>query len=135
MAKMSRMSSKLAKCNMGSGSSFLSSLFILVVYVAIAYVLYRVIMYFMSDIIGFIILGLLAGALAKWITPGKQKSGCLFTVVLGIGGSIVGGFIAKFLSFLPATSDNGLLPSWGSIITATLGAFLLLLIFSKKGKK
>ena len=92
-------------------------------------------MYFMSDIIGFIILGLLAGALAKWITPGKQKSGCLFTVVLGIGGSIVGGFIAKFLSFLPATSDNGLLPSWGSIITATLGAFLLILIFSKKGKK
>jgi hypothetical protein len=48
MAKMSRMSSKLAKCNMGSGSSFLSSLFILVVYVAIAYVLYRVIMYFMN---------------------------------------------------------------------------------------
>ena len=48
MAKMSKMSSKLAKCNMGSGSSFASSLFILIVYVAIAYVLYRVIMYLMN---------------------------------------------------------------------------------------
>ena len=48
MAKMSRMSSKLAKCNMGSGSSFLSSLFILVIYVAIAYVLYKVVMYLMN---------------------------------------------------------------------------------------
>jgi len=48
MAKMSKMSSKLAKCNMGSGSSFLSSLFILVIYVAIAYILYRVIMYFLN---------------------------------------------------------------------------------------
>ena len=48
MAKMSKISSKLAKCNMGSGSSFLSSLFILVVYVAIAYILYRVIMYFLN---------------------------------------------------------------------------------------
>lgn len=89
----------------------------------------------MFDIIGYMILGLLAGGLAKWITPGEQKSGCLFTIVLGIGGAIVGGFIGKFLSFLPATTDNGLLPSLGSIITATLGAFLLLLIFAKKGKK
>ena len=48
MAKMAKMSSKLAKCNMGSGSSFLSSLFILAVYVAIAYVLYRIVMYFLN---------------------------------------------------------------------------------------
>jgi len=48
MAKMSKMSSKLAKCNMGSGNSFMSSLFILAVYVAIAYVVYRVIMYFLN---------------------------------------------------------------------------------------
>ena len=44
------------------------------------------------------ILGLLAGGLAKWITPGEQKSGCLFTIVLGIGGAIVGGFIGKFFN-------------------------------------
>ena len=48
MAKMSKMSSKLAKCNMGSGNSFMSSLFILAIYVAIAYVVYRVIMYFLN---------------------------------------------------------------------------------------
>jgi len=48
MAKMSKMSSKLAKCNMGSSNSFMSSLFILVVYVAIAYIVYRVIMYFLN---------------------------------------------------------------------------------------
>ena len=48
MARMSKITSKLAKCNMGSGPSFLSSVFILIVYLAIAYILYRVIMYFVN---------------------------------------------------------------------------------------
>lgn len=89
----------------------------------------------MTDIIGYLVLGLLAGGLAKLVMPGDQKGGCLLTIILGIGGAMLGGFLGKFLSFLPKTTENGLLPSVGSIITATVGAFLLLLIFAKKGKK
>lgn len=87
----------------------------------------------MSDFIGWIVLGLIAGALAKLIMPGNQNSGCLLTIILGIAGAVLGGFVAKFLTFLPSAKPIGMLPSIGSIITGTLGAFLLLLIFSKKG--
>jgi uncharacterized membrane protein YeaQ/YmgE (transglycosylase-associated protein family) len=88
----------------------------------------------MSDFIGWIVLGLVAGGLAKFLLPGDQKGGCLMTIILGIAGAVVGGFLAKYLTFLPSAKPIGMLPSIGSIITGTLGAFILLLIFSKKAK-
>ena len=46
-------------------------------------------------IIGWIVLGLLAGAIAKAILPGKQGGGCIITLVLGVVGALLGGFIGS----------------------------------------
>lgn len=50
-------------------------------------------------ILSWIVLGLLAGALAKFIMPGRGPSGCLITIILGIGGALLGGFIGTQLGF------------------------------------
>lgn len=50
-------------------------------------------------ILAWIVLGLLAGLLAKVIMPGKDPGGAVITILLGIGGAIVGGFIGTLLGF------------------------------------
>ncbi|GLP97214.1 GlsB/YeaQ/YmgE family stress response membrane protein [Paraferrimonas sedimenticola] len=77
-------------------------------------------------IISWIVLGLIAGALAKWLMPGKDGGGWFMTMVLGIAGAFFGGFVGSFVGL---GTTGGL--SIGSIITATLGAFLLLFIYNK----
>ena len=84
-------------------------------------------------ILSWILLGLLAGLLAKWIMPGKEDFGFFITILLGIAGAFVGGFVGSFVGL---GSTGGL--SIGSILTATVGAFLLLFIyrqFKKTTKK
>ncbi len=76
------------------------------------------------DIIIWAVLGLIAGAIARAIYPGHQGLGILGTMVLGIVGAIVGGFIASL--FIPAVS-TGL--SIGGIIVAVLGAIITLFIY------
>tara|TARA_R110002074_G_scaffold200270_1_gene368211 strand:- start:143 stop:391 length:249 start_codon:yes stop_codon:yes gene_type:complete len=71
-----------------------------------------------------IILGLLVGALAKWIMPGKDPGGLFVTMVLGIAGAMIGGFIGNQLGVGSVTGFN--LPSIG---LATLGAIILLIIY------
>lgn len=71
----------------------------------------------------------MAGALAKWLMPGNDGSGWLMTMVLGIASAFVGGFIGSFLG-LGTTGGLGV----GSIITATIGAFVLLFIYNKVAK-
>lgn len=71
-----------------------------------------------------IILGLVAGILAKWIMPGRDPGGFIVTIVLGIIGALVGGFISLKLGFGDVTGFN--LPS---ILIAVLGAMLLLFIY------
>ena len=75
-------------------------------------------------IISWIVLGLIAGILAKWIMPGKDGGGIFITILLGIAGAFVGGW---FGSFLGLGTTGGL--SIGSIVTATIGAFVLLGIY------
>jgi uncharacterized membrane protein YeaQ/YmgE (transglycosylase-associated protein family) len=77
-------------------------------------------------IFSWILLGLIAGALAKWIMPGKDDLNLIITILLGIAGAFVGGFIGSFIGL--GTTD-GL--NIGSILTATAGAFLLLFIYRK----
>ncbi len=48
-------------------------------------------------IIAWVVFGLIAGVLAKWIMPGKDGGGCLVTVGLGVAGAVVGGFIGARL--------------------------------------
>ena len=72
-------------------------------------------------ILSWIIFGLIAGALAKWIMPGRDPGGILVTIVLGIAGAIVGGLIAWVLGLGTVTGFN----LW-SFLVAVGGALLLL---------
>ncbi|WP_260258892.1 GlsB/YeaQ/YmgE family stress response membrane protein [Vibrio intestinalis] len=77
-------------------------------------------------IISWIILGLIAGALAKWLMPGKDGGGWIATMLLGIAGAFVGGFLGGLLGFGGADGIN-----IGSIVTATVGAFVLLFVYNR----
>ncbi|MCU1685946.1 MAG: GlsB/YeaQ/YmgE family stress response rane protein [Amycolatopsis sp.] len=48
-------------------------------------------------IISWIVLGLIAGVIAKVLMPGKDPGGCIITILLGIGGAFVGGWVGKTL--------------------------------------
>lgn len=75
-------------------------------------------------ILSWLVLGLIAGALAKWLMPGKDGGGWLITIALGIAGAFVGGFISSVLGF---GSAQGF--SIAGIVTATGGAFVLLFVY------
>ncbi len=81
--------------------------------------------------IAWILLGLIAGALAKFVIPGKDPGGCLLTLIIGIAGSFVGGLLGGLLPFLPDTDPGDWLPNVGSVFTATFGAVVLLLVYRK----
>jgi uncharacterized membrane protein YeaQ/YmgE (transglycosylase-associated protein family) len=72
-----------------------------------------------------ILLGLIAGALAKFLVPGRDPSGCIFTVLLGILGAFVGGLIGAWVGWGRVDQGSFDLRSVG---TATLGAIVVLLI-------
>ena len=72
-------------------------------------------------ILSWLLLGLLVGALGKWIMPGKDPGGILVTMAIGIAGAVVGGFIGSLLG-LGAVSGFDL----RSLALATGGAVLLL---------
>ena len=78
-------------------------------------------------ILSWIILGLIAGALAKWLMPGKDGGGWLMTMALGIAGAFVGGYLGTLLD-LGGSADG---VNIGSIVTATVGAFLLLFVYRR----
>ena len=77
-------------------------------------------------ILSWIILGLVAGAIAKAIHPGRDPQGCIVTMIIGIVGAILGGFIATNL--LGWGTVNGF--NLYSILVATGGAVLALAIYS-----
>jgi uncharacterized membrane protein YeaQ/YmgE (transglycosylase-associated protein family) len=77
-------------------------------------------------ILSWILLGLIVGILAKWIMPGPDPGGVLVTIGIGIAGAFVGGFLASLLG-LGSTAGF----SVGGIVTATLGALLLLFGYRK----
>ena len=83
------------------------------------------------SILSWIVLGLIAGALAKLIMPGDDPGGIIVTILLGIAGAFVGGYIGTAIGFGTATDF-----SLGSIATATGGAFLLLFGYRQfRGRK
>ncbi len=77
-------------------------------------------------ILSWILLGLVAGALAKFIMPGKDPGGIIVTILIGIAGAVVGGYLAKFLHIGSGSVESFDL---GGILVATVGAFLLLLVY------
>ena len=76
-------------------------------------------------ILSWIVLGLVAGALAKWLMPGKDGGGWFMTMLLGVAGAFVGGYLGSFLG--AGVTGGGL--NMASIGTATAGAFVLLFIY------
>ena len=77
--------------------------------------------------LSWIILGLIAGALAKLLMPGKDGGGWIITMVLGIAGAFVGGYLGSMLGLGGAADGVNI----GSIVTATAGAFVLLFIYKR----
>ncbi len=75
-------------------------------------------------ILTWIIVGLVAGALAKLILPGDDPGGIIVTILIGIAGAIVGGLIASALGLGGVDGFN-----IGSLLIAIGGAILLLLIY------
>jgi uncharacterized membrane protein YeaQ/YmgE (transglycosylase-associated protein family) len=75
-----------------------------------------------GTIIVWIIIGLIAGALAKFILPGDDPGGIIVTILIGIAGAFVGGYLASLIGL----GGGGFI--W-TIIVATIGAILLLLIY------
>lgn len=74
--------------------------------------------------IAWIILGLIAGLLAKSIMPGKDGGGLMVTSLLGIAGAFVGGWLGSFIG-IGTTGEF----SFSSLITATVGALVLLFVY------
>ena len=72
-----------------------------------------------------IVIGLIAGALAKWVMPGPDPGGIIVTILIGIAGAFVGGFLVQSLFGGPELTKISL----GSILIATLGAVILLVIY------
>jgi uncharacterized membrane protein YeaQ/YmgE (transglycosylase-associated protein family) len=83
-------------------------------------------------IITIVIVGLIAGALARLVVPGKQHMSVLATIVLGIVGSLVGGFLGYLLFHKDA--DNGFLQPAG-LIGSILGAIIVLLVWTRAGSR
>ena len=80
-----------------------------------------------------ILMGLVAGAIAKFLLPGKDPGGCIMTPVIGVVGALIGGFIATYLDFGGISGFD-----IRSLVIATMGAIILLLalrLFKSEKKK
>lgn len=75
--------------------------------------------------ISWIVLGIIAGALAKWLMPGKDGGGIFITMLLGIAGAFTGGYLGSLIGV--GVTGGGI--NLASIGTATAGAFILLFVY------
>jgi uncharacterized membrane protein YeaQ/YmgE (transglycosylase-associated protein family) len=73
-------------------------------------------------ILTWIILGLIVGALAKWIMPGDDPGGIFITILIGIAGALLGGFLSTAIGIGGGVTGFNL----GSVVIAILGSLLLL---------
>lgn len=77
-------------------------------------------------ILSWLLFGLIVGALAKWLMPGKDPGGLFITILIGIAGAMVGGFLASLIGIGGVSGFN-----FGSILIAVAGALLLLWLYRK----
>lgn len=69
------------------------------------------------------LMGLVAGAIAKFLLPGKDPGGCIMTSVIGVIGAMIGGLLATYLDFGGISGFD-----IRSLVIATLGAIILLIV-------
>lgn len=87
----------------------------------------------MFSIIGMLIVGLIAGALARLILPGKDPMGIIATILLGVAGSFVGGLLGRMILGAKDGRDDAILRP--SFLFSLLGAIILLWLWRKFGPK
>jgi uncharacterized membrane protein YeaQ/YmgE (transglycosylase-associated protein family) len=73
-------------------------------------------------ILGWIVIGGLAGAIAKLLMPGRDPGGCIITILLGIAGALLAGFLGRSVGWYSESEGAG-------FIAAIVGAFVILLIY------
>ncbi len=73
-------------------------------------------------ILGWIVIGFIAGGIAKLLMPGKDPGGCLITILLGIAGALLAGFIGKSIGWYEEGEAAGFL-------AAIVGAFIILFLY------
>lgn len=78
-----------------------------------------------SNILGMLMIGLIVGAIARFLVPGRDPMGCLTTSLLGIAGSFVGGFLYQLL-FHPQVESGYVHPGF---LVSLIGAILVLVVF------
>jgi uncharacterized membrane protein YeaQ/YmgE (transglycosylase-associated protein family) len=76
----------------------------------------------MFGVLGWILFGLIVGALAKLVMPGRDPGGIIVTMAIGIAGAVIGGFIGRTLGWYGPNDSAGFLMSF-------LGAILLLWVY------
>ncbi len=74
-------------------------------------------------IIGWIVIGLLAGGIAKLLMPGRDPGGCIVTILLGIAGALLAGFLGRAIGWY-GPGDEG-----AGFIAAVIGAFVILFVY------
>lgn len=77
------------------------------------------------SLIAWIVLGLLAGAIAKMLMPGRDPGGCILTIVIGIVGALLGGWLSTLFGFGGLGGDL----DWRNLVIAVLGSFVLLALW------
>jgi uncharacterized membrane protein YeaQ/YmgE (transglycosylase-associated protein family) len=76
----------------------------------------------MGTILGTLVIGLIVGAIAKFLMPGRDPGGFLITILLGIAGAFVAGFLGRVIGWYEPDQPAG-------FIASVIGAMLLLLIY------
>ncbi len=76
----------------------------------------------MIAVLGWIVFGLIVGALAKLVMPGRDPGGIIVTMLIGIAGAVLGGFIGRAMGFYGPNQAAGFLMSF-------LGAVVLLVLY------
>ena len=72
-------------------------------------------------LLSWIVFGLIAGAIAKFLMPGKDPGGCIITIIVGVVGALLGGFVATWLGFGGISGFD-----FRSFVIAVVGSILLL---------
>ncbi|PYJ43198.1 MAG: GlsB/YeaQ/YmgE family stress response membrane protein [Verrucomicrobia bacterium] len=76
----------------------------------------------MQGLIGTLVIGLIIGAVAKLLMPGRDPGGCLITILLGIAGALVAGYLGRAVGWYEPGEPAG-------FIASVIGAMLILLLY------